>query len=168
MTLHQGFLGANASVRESASRQRGLAVAAALLAVIVGGVATVRLGDTPRPGATATAAPLELLSLRHDREGGNLSVAGLVRNPPLASPIEHVSAVVFLFDQQGTFITSAKAPIDYVKLTGGDESPFVIKLQAPQTVTRYRVSFRTDDGTVPHLDRRGEAPIVAPASLVKP
>jgi hypothetical protein len=79
-----------------------------------------------------------------------------------------VSAVVLLFDEQGTFITSGRAPIDYLKLPGGDESPFVVKLQAPQTVTRYRVSFRTDAGTVPHLDRRGEAPIAAPAALVKP
>jgi hypothetical protein len=76
--------------------------------------------------------------------------------------------VVFLFDQQGTFVTSARAPIDFVKLTAGDESPFVVKVQAPKSVARYRVSFRTDDGTLPHVDRRGEAPVAAPVTLSRP
>jgi len=26
-------------------------------------------------------------------------------------------------------------------------------------VARYRVSFRTDEGIVPHIDRRGETPV---------
>ena len=79
--------------------------------------------------------------------------------------LERLSAVVLLFDQQGQFITSAKAPIDFLKLTAGDESPFVVKMAAPQTVARYRVSFRTDEGTVPHVDRRGEPPVSAPVAL---
>ena len=47
---------------------------------------------------------------------------------------------------------------DFLKLSAGDESPFVVSLDAPPTVARYRVSFRTDNGIVPHIDRRG-API---------
>ena len=105
------------------------------------------------------------MSLRHEREGANLSVAGLVRNPPAAPIVERLTAVVFLFDQQGQFVTSAKAPIDFLKLTAGDESPFVVKVAAPQTVTRYRVSFRTEDGTRPHVDRRGDPPVTAPVAL---
>ena len=170
VAVHTGFLGADPPARESAGRQRGLAAAAAVLAVLVGTFAFVRLGSDA--GADETpgkeAAPLELLSLRHEREGAMLSVAGLVRNPPAASSVERVSAVVFLFDQQGTFVTSARAPIDFVKLTSGDESPFVVKVQAPQSVARYRVSFRTDDGTLAHVDRRGEAPVAAPVALAKP
>jgi hypothetical protein len=81
--------------------------------------------------------------------------------------VERVSAVVFLFDQQGQFVTSAKAPIDFLKLTAGDESPFVVKVAAPQSVARYRVSFRTDDGTLPHVDRRGEAPVASPVVLTR-
>ncbi len=81
--------------------------------------------------AQAAPAPLELLSLRHERQGVNLSVAGLVRNPPAGVALERVTAVVYLFDQQGAFVTSAKAPIDFLKLTGGDESPFVVKIAAP-------------------------------------
>lgn len=170
VAVHTGFLGANAPARESAGRQRGLAAAAAVLAFLVGAFAFVRVGGDAATVETtaATAAPLELLSLRHEREGAVLSVAGLVRNPPSATGVQGVSAVVFLFDQQGTFVTSARAPIDFVKLTAGDESPFVVKVQAPKSVARYRVSFRTDDGTLPHVDRRGEAPVAAPVTLSRP
>ena len=55
----------------------------------------------------------------------------------------------------GTFVTSSRANVDFLKLGAGDESPFVVSLDAPATVARYRVSFRTDDGVVPHIDRRG-------------
>ena len=171
VAVHTGFLGTDAPPRETMSRQHGLAAAAAIFAVILGGFAYARVSGGEGPADTTTAsapAPLELLSLRHVREGANLSVAGLVRNPPAASSVERVSAVVFLFDQQGTFVSSARAPIDFVKLTSGDESPFVVKVQAPQSVARYRVSFRTDEGTLPHVDRRGEAPIAAPVALTKP
>jgi len=118
-------------------------------------------------GSTAVAVgpnmPLELVSLRHDRQNTKLAVSGLVRNPVTGRPVERVSAVVFLFDQQGTFITSATAPVDFIKLGVGDESPFVVAVDAPATVARYRVSFRTDEGVVPHIDRRGATPIATGA-----
>jgi hypothetical protein len=163
------FLGAGATPRESAGRQRWLAAAAAVVAVLLGGFVVSRMGTSAAATARAAAAPtpLELLSLGHRREGNNLSVTGLVRNPPAGSAVARVSAVVFLFDQQGTFVSSAKAPLDYVTLSGGDESPFVIKVQAPQSVARYRVSFRTDDATLPHVDRRGEPPVTAPVALTR-
>jgi hypothetical protein len=169
VAVHRGFLGADAPVRGSTGRQRGLAAAAAVFAVLLGAFVYARLsgGDVAAETTAAAPAPLELLSLRHEREGANLSVAGLVRNPPAAANVERVSAVVFLFDQKGTFVSSARAPIDFVKLTAGDESPFVVKVQAPQSVARYRVSFRTEEGTLPHVDRRGEAPLAAPVSLSK-
>ena len=88
-------------------------------------------------------------------------MSGLVRNPASGKPIEHLSAVVFLFDRMGTFVTSSRANVDFLKLGAGDESPFVVSLDAPASVTRYRVSFRTDDGIVPHIDRRGAS--AAPA-----
>ena len=66
--------------------------------------------------------------------------------------------MVFLFDRVGTFVASSRAHVDFLKLGAGDESPFVVSLEAPATVARYRVSFRTDDGVVPHIDRRGESP----------
>lgn len=146
-------------------RQRSLALAAMVLFV---GLATglVWMMSEPR-GSTAAAVgpnmPLELVSLRHDRRDAKLAVSGLVRNPVTGQPVERLSAVVFLFDQQGTFVMSATSPVDFIKLGLGDESPFVVALDAPPGVARYRVSFRTDDGVVPHIDRRGAAPVAAGA-----
>ena len=161
-----GFLGAEEVQRDSGGRQKSLAFAAVLLFVVLsGGLAWMMSG--PR-GTTAVAvgsnSPLELVSLTHARQNQKLAVSGLVRNPAAGKPIEHLSAVVFLFDRMGTFVTSSRANVDFLKLGAGDESPFVVSLDAPATVARYRVSFRTDDGIVPHIDRRG-AP-VAPAETV--
>ncbi len=155
------FLGTAGATQASGGRQRVLAIAAAVLFVILSlGVAWTMSG--PR-GTTARAMgpnnPLELVSLRHDRQATKLAISGLVRNPLTGKPVDHLSAVVFLFDQAGTFVTSARAPVDFVRLGVGDETPFVVSLDAPATVTRYRVSFRTDDGVVPHIDRRGAPPV---------
>jgi hypothetical protein len=159
------ILGTTEEPQVSRGGQRGLAAAAAVLfVVLIGGLAWMMAG---RQGSVATAAspsaPLELVSLRHERQTSKLAVSGLVRNPAAGQPVDHLSAVVFLFDQQGSFVTSAKAPVDFVRLGSGDESPFVIKMDAPATIARYRVSFRTDSGVVPHVDRRGASPIAAQA-----
>jgi hypothetical protein len=164
--LQASFLGAGPQTVEVSS-QRTLAAAAAVLAVALGGFAYSRLDSRPAPPPTSITAPLELLSLRHEREGTNLAVAGLVRNPEAAGLVERLSAVVLLFDAQGAFVSSATAPIDFLKLTAGDESPFVVKVQAPASVARYRVSFRTDDGTLPHVDRRAESPGASPVTLAR-
>ncbi len=159
------ILGSAEEPKESAGRQRGLAAAAAVLSVVLlGGLAWTMAGRQPGvASAAAQGAPLELVSLRHERQSSKLAVSGLVRNPAAGHPVEHLSAVVFLFDQQGAFVTSAKAPVDFVRLGSGDESPFVITLDAPATIARYRVSFRTDQGIVAHVDRRGASPIAAQA-----
>jgi len=158
-----GFLSGGTGPERTGGGQRSLAVAAAVLFVgLLGGLVFMMSG----PRGTSAAAvgpnsPLELVSLRHDRKNEKLAVSGLVRNPAAGKPVERLSAVVFLFDRQGTFVTSAKADIDFLKLGAGDESPFVVSLDAPATVARYRVSFRTDEGVMPHIDRRGAAPIAA-------
>ena len=153
-----GFLGAHETPRDSGSRQKLLAFAAiALFAVLSGSL--VWMMSAPRGSSAAAVgpnSPLELLSLSHQRQNDKLAVSGLVRNPVAGEPIQNLSAVVFLFDRMGTFVTSSRANVDFLKLGAGDESPFVVAINAPATVTRYRVSFRTDDGVVPHVDRRGE------------
>ena len=111
--------------------------------------------------AVGPNAPLELVSLSHARQNEKLAVSGLVRNPANGNPVERLSAVVFLFDRMGTFVTSSRAHVDFLKLGAGDETPFVVSIDAPPTVSRYRVSFRTDEGVVPHIDRRGDSPAAA-------
>ena len=157
----RAFLGSASLARSGDGRQRTLAVAAVgLFVVLAVGAAWSMSG--PR-GSTARAMgpnnPLELVSLRHDRQATQLAISGLVRNPVTGKAVDHLSAVVFLFDQTGTFVTSARAPVDFVTLGVGDESPFVVTLDAPATVARYRVSFRTEAGIVPHIDRRGAPPV---------
>ena len=159
------ILGSTEEPKASAGRQRGLAAAAAVLFVLLlGGLAWTMTDRAPTVASAASqGAPLELVSLRHERQSAKLAVSGLVRNPAAGHPVDHLSAVVFLFDQQGAFVASAKAPVDFVRLGSGDESPFVITLDAPATIARYRVSFRTDQGIVPHVDRRGASPIASQA-----
>ena len=155
-----GFLGAGEVQREEGGRQKTLAFAAVVLFLVLSG-GLVFMMSGPR-GTTAQAmgpnSPLELVSLSHQRQNQKLAVSGLVRNPAAGKPIERLSAVVFLFDRAGTFVTSSRANVDFLKLGAGDESPFVVSLDAPATVARYRVSFRTDEGIVPHIDRRAAAP----------
>jgi hypothetical protein len=160
--LHREFLGSSTAT-STGTLQRGLAAAAVVFALGLVVFGIVRMTGERSP-ATAPAAPLELLSLRHERLGPRLSVAGLVRNPGSGAGIGRLDAVVLLFDEQGTFVTSARAPVEFTRLGAGDESPFVISLDAPQSVARYRVSFRSDDRTVPHVDRRGETAAAAPVS----
>ena len=171
-TIGDGFLGTAGTASASAGRQRGLAVAAVVLFLAAtGGGYWMIFGDrTTAAAGVSPAAPstLELVSLRHERRGPTLAVTGLVRNPVNGLGVEKLSAVVFLFDQQGGFLSSARAGVDYTTLAPGDESPFVISMPAPANVARYRVSFRTEAGVVPHIDRRGQEPIAAQAVRQQP
>lgn len=115
--------------------------------------------QTPAPGGSAArqqSAPLELVSMRHAREGGSLTVSGLVRNPRAGSSAARISAVVFAFDTDGTFVASGRAPLDFTTLEPGDESPFVVTIPNVANVGRYRVSFRTESGMLRHVDRRAD------------
>jgi hypothetical protein len=158
VTHASGFLGATPAERDSGDRQKTLALAAVILFVVLAG-GTAWVMSAPE-GTSAVAvgpnSPLELVSLSHARQNEKLQVSGLVRNPAAGQPVERLSAVVFLFDRTGTFVTSSRAHVDFLRLAAGDESPFVVALDAPPTVARYRVSFRTDQGVVPHIDRRGD------------
>lgn len=158
-----GFLGVTETPGRSGSGQRVLALVAVILFLVLS-AGLVWSMSGPR-GTSAVAmgpnSPLELVSLSHERHKEKLAVSGLVRNPVAGKPVEHLSAVVFLFDRMGTFVTSSRANVDFLKLGAGDESPFVVSLDAPPTVARYRVSFRTDEGIVPHVDRRSSAPTPA-------
>ena len=70
----------------------------------------------------------------------------------------------FPFDRDGNYLSSDRAPLDYVQLQPGDESPFSIAVPSAVGVSRYRVTFRTDAGIVAHVDRRSDPPVVPAAS----
>lgn len=144
--------------------------------VIAAAIAFV-VWSSPRAAITSSVArhteaapasnppPLELVALRHRRDGARLAISGIVKNPSGAAAIKNVSAVVFLFDQNGMFLSSGRAPIDFTTLTPGDESPFVVVVNEPGAVARYRVSFRSDDHVVPHVDRREPGTSNAPPAV---
>ena len=136
------------------------AVVATMGIAIVVAVAMSSRGkdDSPAPAASAArqAAPLELVSMRHAREGSSLTVSGLVRNPRAGSPAARITAVVFAFDKDGTFVASGRAPLDFTTLEPGDESPFVVTIPHVANVGRYRVSFRSESGMLRHVDRRSD------------
>jgi len=154
---------------QPASPFRRLALPVSLGVAIVGALLTGLVlwssdsqDNAPVAAAPAASVPLELISLRHERAGDRLSITGLVRNPVTGRQVSGVNVVVFVFDRTGSFVTSARGPLDFRMLAPGDESPFVLALDKIGSVGRYRVSFRADDKVVPHVDRR-QAPSVAVA-----
>jgi len=122
------------------------------LAIVIGAIIGARNSGTP--SSAVSVRPLELVSMRHQREGTTLTVSGLVRNPGAGAAVNGVTAVVFAFDRNGGFVASGRAPLEFGALAPGDESPFVVAVPNVSDVARYRVSFRTGHGVVRHVDRR--------------
>ncbi len=119
--------------------------------------ATGNEGHVRKASRRGEAAPLELLSLSHRSEAGDFVVAGLVQNPGDGRPASSVMAVVYVFNAQGEYFASGKASLEFAPLAPGAESPFVVRLPATSGVTRFRVGFRAQDGSVvAHVDRRGQ------------
>jgi hypothetical protein len=140
-----------------------VAVATALALVVAtgrggGAVAEPTAPPSLRSGNAADAGPLELLALSHDRENERLTVRGVVRNPSSGTSVEQLTVVVFLFDRDGGFLESGRAALRAPALAPGAESPFVVDLGRAAGVGRYRVSFRSGDRVVPHVDRRSPDP----------
>jgi hypothetical protein len=133
-------------------------IGALLLFVTSGARPSASTGPKPKPAAAAAAtapasSPLELVALGHEREDDRLTVRGIVRNPAGSHALTEVTAVVMLFNQQGGFVTSGRAAIQGALAPGG-EAPFTVTVPGAADVGRYRVSFRTSEGVVPHVDRR--------------
>jgi hypothetical protein len=139
-----------ANNRKGASRPAAVAGAPSVTGQTAG------LGDAqPRVG-------LELLSLRDSRQPGALTITGLVQNPHGGSLLSRVTVTAYAFDDKGAFLASGRALIDVTSLAPGDESPFVVSVPVTETVARYRIGFRTEDGRViSHIDKRQQGPIAA-------
>ncbi len=138
--------------------------AAALVVVLSG---SRRHAEPPAPvapgvsGTSATAstevAPLELVALTHERDADRLTVRGVVRNPASGAEVSRLTALVFLFSHDGVFVASGRAGVDAALLAPGAEAPFAVTIPGAKDVGRYRVSFRTDERVLPHIDRRDRA-----------
>jgi len=123
--------------------------------------ATVRASAATKPVAAPAASPaLELLSLHDSRQPGSLTITGLVQNPRGGPMLTRVTVTAFAFDENGGFLASGRALLDVTALAPGDESPFVVTVPVTETVARYRIGFRGDDGRViAHTDRRQQGSV---------
>ena len=78
----------------------------------------------------------------------------IVRNPAGSASRSGLSAFVQIYDDRGGLLTTGSAPVASAALEPGAESTFVIVVPNADRVERYRVSFRSADNVIPHLDRR--------------
>jgi hypothetical protein len=113
-----------------------------------------RAATSDNQTAVAQPAPLELVALGHERDGNRLTVRGLIRAPRTGAVYDDMAAVVFAFNADGGFVTSARAALDGRALREAGESPFVVTVPDAASASRYRVSFRSGDRIVAHVDRR--------------
>ena len=152
--VHAGGLFAAGEAESPWLRRVGVAVALSAIVAAAGWGFT--RGDGPeREDGPVAEAPLELLDLQHAQERGMLTISGVVQNPAGGAPLSGIAVSALLFAPDGSFLTNGRAPLDYVTLAPGDESPFVIRVPVRGTVSRYRVGFRAQDGSVvAHVDRR--------------
>jgi hypothetical protein len=134
----------------------GVSVAAAVALALV--VTVLRPVDASPPKASpqvgAGASALELVALRDERSSDGLTIHGVVRNPARGQEIDHIVAVVLVFNDHGGFLTSARAALEAPALAPGGESSFAVTIPDAAAVGRYRVSFRDDARVIPHVDRR--------------
>jgi hypothetical protein len=158
--VHSGLFAAprqhSAGSRFAAVIAAGAVVVAAIVGglVLSGGREAARPSASEEPGTKAAATvPLELIALGHERESNRLTVRGVVRGRAEKRDAS-LTAVVLLFDRDGGLIASGRAPVGDPDAAPGDDRRFIVSVPAGTQVSRYRVSFRSDEHIVPHVDRR--------------
>ena len=125
----------------------GVGFAMAVLVIVL----IAMSGDRHAPAAdqaratqrTESTQSLELLSMRHVRAGDNLTVTGLVRNRGAAAP-ESITAVVFVFDRDGGFVASGRAPLEFNGIAAWRRIAISGHNPGREGRGTLRVSFRTD------------------------
>ena len=145
----------------SGARPLAAFVVGALVVGAVGAMAVVVPRTLTRPSRVvppaAASLPLELVALGHERVGDQLTVHGVVRNPPAGTAFNQLTAVVFVVAPDGEYLATGRSAVEAPALQPGREATFAVTVPGAGEVGRYRVSFRTGDRLVPHLDRRHES-----------
>ncbi|HEX5110801.1 MAG TPA: FxLYD domain-containing protein [Vicinamibacterales bacterium] len=146
--------------RMPASRHPLLKVAIGFAAVVTLIIVVAMANDlhddvdqAPKPAPPSLA----LLSMQHDRQADTFTVTGVVTNQGTAAA-ERISAVILALDRTGATVARVSAPIDRQVLSAGDRSSFRIAIPHGAGISRYRVSFESEEGLVRHVDRRPRLP----------
>lgn len=168
----QGMFAVRQRGRSASRVLAGVSVAATIVALVVGSLVMTSSRKTaarfPRAAApaasTTTAAdvPLELIALGHEREADRLTVRGVVRGAPSAEK-GPLTAVVLLFNRQGSEIGSGRTEVPPAGPDPASERTFVVTVPSAADVGRYRISFRSADHVVPHVDKRAQPGTAAPS-----
>ena len=146
----------------------GVGIAAAIVALVIGTLVmtsdststharrpATAAAAAPTAAATTTEVPLELIALGHEREKDGLTVRGVVRGAATSAGVP-LTAVVLLFNREGSEIGSGRAEVAPAGPDPAGERTFVITVPSAGDVGRYRISFRSADHVVPHVDRRAQ------------
>lgn len=158
--------GAAAALAVVSSNASGSTSSRAVHAVADPSIQTASVNVGRRADASnAAAVPIELVALGYEREGDRLIVRGIVRNPSSGTPLDRVMAVVLMFKEDGGFLGSGRATVETPALGPGAETAFAVTVPGANAVGRYRVSFRSEDRIVPHVDRRSRDLILEPKTL---
>jgi hypothetical protein len=132
-----------------------LVAGAVIVTVAAGALVLVSGAVSSGSAALAAAPPLELLSLSHTTEEGQLAITGSVRNPAGAPARANLTAVMLFFDRDGAYLGSDRRLLTSPTLGPGQSSSFLVVSRLAR-VARYRVSFRSDDErALAHVDLRG-------------
>jgi hypothetical protein len=134
------------------------AVATSLALVIVTSRGARPIAEPPAAPTLAPAqsgvVPLELVELSHDRGADRITIRGVVRNPDRGTHLDHLTAIVSVFDREGGLIGNGSATVEAPRRATDAGSTFAVTVNHAAKVNRYRVSFRSGARVVPHVDRR--------------
>ena len=121
----------------------------------------------PRQRGPRTRVPLELVALSHDRDGDRITIRGVVRNPRDGAQRRPAHGRRVPVRSRGRVSWERTGGHRRSRIGAGRRSRrSSSRVDHAANVGRYRVSFKTGDRVVPHVDRRNPGPIGARGSVV--
>ncbi|HXE81049.1 MAG TPA: hypothetical protein VNK41_09880 [Vicinamibacterales bacterium] len=157
----EGSLFVDRQPQLSSSIEWRRAVAAAAVPCIGATVVILTLITDRAPSADpadrpATAVPLELLSLEHERRESTLFVRGAVRVPS-EWQTERIDVLIDAFDTGGREVGRARASVSADAAGLSSRRTFTTTIPEAAAAARYRVRFARGQQPVPHRDRRSSS-----------
>lgn len=129
-------------------------IPAFLVTMFIGCVETETSTPIPDSEPNPPAYILQILSANSEIAYGYITIDGQVKNISSKS-LQNVVAVVTYYTDEGTFVKSADALIDYNPVLAGQTSPFSVISTYNPAITTFSTSFKfLLGGTIPTVDVR--------------